>query len=335
MSLRVSIVGLGKMGLSHLAIANGLNCFKVNAIVDKQKLTKHFISRYFNVCDQIEKLDLRNTDAVIISTPNFSHFALVKYFLKNDIHVFVEKPLTINHSQSEELKDLASQKNLTNQVGYVNRFNPIFIRAKNLLTQGVIGNVTSYENMMYGNVVSSGKSSSWRNDIGKGGGCLFDYGSHCIDLCVFFFGNIKTVYESKLGSIHSLSADDYVNSNFSHDNGVEGRLDVNWCKPAYRKAFNELIIKGDQGELRVNKQQIKITTKIDSPNLGIKPGINEIFVTDDIQNTEFYLRGEDFSEQLIEFGNSIKEAIPSNKAADFESSSHVDFIINQIRNRND
>ena len=96
------------------------------------------------------------------------------------------------------------------------------------------------------------------------------------------------------------------------------------------KAFNELIIKGEQGELRVNKQQIKITTLIDSPNIGIKPGTNEIFVTDDIQNTEFYLRGEDFSEQLIEFGNSIKGATPSNNAADFESSSHVDFIINQI-----
>ena len=38
--------------------------------------------------------------------------------------------------------------------------------------------------------------------------------------------------ESKLGSIHSVSADDYVNCNFSHDNGVEGRLDVN-CKADY------------------------------------------------------------------------------------------------------
>ena len=47
------------MGLSHLAIANGLNCFKVIAIVDKQKLTKHFISRYFNVYDEILKLDLK------------------------------------------------------------------------------------------------------------------------------------------------------------------------------------------------------------------------------------------------------------------------------------
>ena len=335
MTLRVSIVGLGKMGLSHLAIANGLNCFKVNAIVDKQKLTKHFMSRYFNVHDEIEKLDLRKTDAVIISTPNFSHFALVKYFLTKDIHVFVEKPLTINHTQSEELNDLASEKDLINQVGYVNRFNPIFIRAKNLITQGAIGDITSYENMMYGNVVSSDKSSSWRNDISKGGGCLFDYGSHCIDLCVFFFGKIKTVHESKLGSIHSVSADDYVNCNFSHDNGVEGRLDVNWCKADYRKAFNELIIKGDRGELRVNKQQIKLTTTVDNPNIGIKPGTNEIFVTDDLQNTEFYLRGEDFSEQLIEFANSIKGGISSNNAADFESSSHVDLIINQIRSRND
>ena len=49
MTIRVSIVGLGKMGLSHLVIANGLNCFKDNAIVNKQKFTKHFISRYFDV----------------------------------------------------------------------------------------------------------------------------------------------------------------------------------------------------------------------------------------------------------------------------------------------
>ena len=149
-------------------------------------------------------------------------------------------------------------------------------------------------------------------------------------MCILF-GNIKVVHGSKLGSIYSVSADDYVNCSFSHDNGVEGRLDVNWCKADYRKAFNELIIKGERGELRVNKQQIKLTTTVDNPNIGIKPGTNEIFVTDDLQNTEFYLRGEDFSGQLIEFGNSILGAITSNNAADFESSSHVDFIIDQIR----
>ena len=331
MIIKVALIGLGKMGLSHLAIVNALDNFSVQAIIDKQKLNKIFLGNKFNIKNEISYLNLNELDAVIISTPNFTHYDLVRHFLSNDIHVFVEKPLTIDPNDSSELNKLSSIKNLANQVGYVNRFNPTFRKAKSLIDSGAIGNIVSYKNTMYGNVVSSGNSNSWRNHVSSGGGCLFDYGSHCIDLCIFFFENVDTVNNCKLGSIHSLDADDFVECTFNHKSGVQGKLEVNWCKQEYRKAFNEIHIHATHGEMVVNKQQIKLESTISKPELNLKAGVNEFFATDNCQNTKFYLRGEDFSEQIINFGQMISGNDSYIHAADFSSSCHVDEIINNIR----
>ena len=49
MIIKVALIGLGKMGLSHLAIVNALDNFSVQAIIDKQKLNKIFLGSKFNI----------------------------------------------------------------------------------------------------------------------------------------------------------------------------------------------------------------------------------------------------------------------------------------------
>ena len=74
-----------------------------------------------------------NVQAVIISTPTIHHHEIATFFLKNNIHVFIEKPITTNVKEANELVQLAKDNNLVGQVGHVERFNGAFTEVENLL----------------------------------------------------------------------------------------------------------------------------------------------------------------------------------------------------------
>jgi len=52
-------------------------------------------------------------------------------------------------------------------------------------------------------VVLKESNKGWRNDYSKGGGCLFDYGPHCLDLATYLFGSDVLVQSSALKKIFS------------------------------------------------------------------------------------------------------------------------------------
>jgi len=59
--------------------------------------------------------------------------------------VFVEKPLTLRYEDSKALVDLANENGVKGQVGYVNRFNPLFQHVKSLLDANVIDRNKLYQ----------------------------------------------------------------------------------------------------------------------------------------------------------------------------------------------
>jgi predicted dehydrogenase len=65
-------------------------------------------------------------DAVSIATPTTSHYEIARFFLKNGVHVFIEKPITTTLREANALIRIARRKNLIIQVGHIERFNPAF-----------------------------------------------------------------------------------------------------------------------------------------------------------------------------------------------------------------
>jgi predicted dehydrogenase len=113
---------------------------------------------------------------------------MVLYSLERNAHVFCEKPFSLTVPEGEQMVQLAESKGLVNQVGYHNRFIGTFREMKRLVELGILGDIYHFNGSAYGPVVLNEKGSTWRSSRAEGGGCLFDYASHVINLIDFIVG---------------------------------------------------------------------------------------------------------------------------------------------------
>lgn len=328
----IALIGVGKMGMSHLAIANQTLGINVVAICDTSRPLLRMMEKntsfvgYTDYKKMIQEVPL---DGIMILVPNAFHFDIAKYCIEKGIHVFVEKPFTLTYNDSKTLVNLAEEKGIKGQIGYVNRFNPIFQRVKQLLEQNVIGDIGSYMNRMTGGVVLK-SNKGWRNDYSKGGGCLFDYGPHCFDLSTYFFGTNVIVQSSVLKKVFSSSVDDIVYATLVHDDKIVGINYINWSDSSVRKATNSIEIMGNKGKLIASKQELSIFLTEENAALGLDKGWNQIYITDENTDVSFYLRGEDFSRQLVEFSDLINGKIDEARSSLY-SGSIIDKLLEETK----
>ena len=132
--IKVGIVGVGHLGEIHLKLILSSINFDLIGFYETNQEKSDLISKKYQVKSfkSIEDLS-ENVQAVIISTPTIHHHEIATFFLKNNIHVFIEKPITTNVKEANELVQLAKDNNLVGQVGHVERFNGAFTEVENLL----------------------------------------------------------------------------------------------------------------------------------------------------------------------------------------------------------
>ena len=99
MTIRLAVIGLGKMGLSHLSISNALEDFEVVAVCDNSTLVTDVLGKVtglkgFNDYDEV--LKLKDLDAILIATPTTAHEPMIRKAIDRGVHVFAEKPLTLD-----------------------------------------------------------------------------------------------------------------------------------------------------------------------------------------------------------------------------------------------
>jgi len=329
---KIAVIGVGKMGLSHLAIAKQTPGIEIVAICDTSKPLLRLLDKNTQLksySDYKKMIGEVSLDGIIISVPNAFHFDIAKYCIEKGINIFVEKPLTISYAKSKTLLELVAEHGVKGQVGYVNRFNPIFQRVKQLLDGNVIGEVTTYINRMVGGVILKESSNGWRNDYSRGGGCLFDYGPHCFDLSTFFFVTDVEVRSSVLKKVFSTNVHDIVYATLMHGNKIAGFNYINWSDGSVRKASNSIEIMGTKGKIVANKQELTIFMTEANKALNFEEGWNNLYITDENTDLDFYLRGEDFSRQLQAFSGLLNEEIQE-PVSSLHSASSTDKILEDI-----
>ena len=132
--IKVGIVGVGHLGEIHLKLILSSINFDLIGFYETNQEKSDLISKKYQVKSFKSLEDLsENVQAVIISTPTIHHHEIATYFLKNNIHVFIEKPITTNVKEANELVQLAKDNNIVGQVGHVERFNGAFTEVENLL----------------------------------------------------------------------------------------------------------------------------------------------------------------------------------------------------------
>jgi predicted dehydrogenase len=308
--IKVGVVGLGKMGLSHLSMIRAHPDVEVVAAVDSVGYVLDVLSKYtglrtFGDLDAaIKAVDM---DAVIIATPTRLHAPMVRAALEHGLDVFCEKPLTLSAAQSQELAALASERGRVSQVGYHNRFVGAFREVKRLLDAGAIGRVTHVQAEAYGPVVLKSKGSTWRSQRTEGGGCLYDYAAHPLDLLSWYFGAPTGVGGTVLGSVFSENTEDEVFGTLFYDGGLSGQISVNWSDESYRKMTTMITITGTAGRIHADRQEVQVYLR-DTAILpvGYERGWNVKYTTELTDPVWFYLRGEEYSAQLDHFVTRVK-----------------------------
>lgn len=132
-NLKICVVGLGVMGKLHLSKLINFNGVEVCG-VDTAKDRIAEVSKQFNVPVYKNIKDVSgNVDMAVIATPTVTHYSLAKSLIEEGVHLFVEKPLAENSRFARKLWNLARKKGVIFQVGHIERFNPAFLRTKELL----------------------------------------------------------------------------------------------------------------------------------------------------------------------------------------------------------
>jgi predicted dehydrogenase len=330
--LKAVIIGLGKMGLSHAAIVGANPNVDMIAICDTSSLVLDAFKKFSKTktySDYQKMIDTEVPDFVIIATPTKYHYPMAKYALEKGVHVFCEKPFTLTSVQGKELMELAIKKSLVNQVGFHNQFIGTFRELKRLLDQNILGELVHFNGEAYGPVVTKEKGSTWRSIPEEGGGCLYDYASHVINLIQEVIGRPDKVYGTILKSIYSKGVEDAVFSLLKLQNGLSGTLLVNWSDETYRKMSTSLTVQGKKGKIICDATEIKIYLKEPSASEKLDKGWTIKYITDFAIPVNFYLRGEEYSAQIDYFVDCIKNKKQA-KYNSFEQALFTDKVIEMI-----
>src|SRR6266540_7329520 len=174
--MRVVVAGLGVQGHKRRRIAGDDFVAAVDPVNEE--------ARYRSIVD----VPLADYDAVLACIPDAPKLELLAYCLENGKHVLVEKPLWAKHADDiAGLEALARRQGVVCYTAYNHRFEPHFVRMRELIASGELG--TLYRcRMFYGNGTARlVRDSAWRD---QGAGVLPDLGSHLLDTARFWFGNV-------------------------------------------------------------------------------------------------------------------------------------------------
>ena len=302
--LRGGIIGFGRMGLTHFSILNSHRDIRIVSICDTHAVVRSSAEKYLGVQayeDYGRMLSKGELDFAVVATPTASHKETVKAALGRKLHVFVEKPFTLNGEEGRELVALAEQSGVVNQVGYVIRFSDVFMQVKRLLDRHALGDLLSFKMEMNGPTVLHDTKASWRSKKDTGGGCLYDFASHAVDLINYLLGEPDLVIGSVLQSVHSADVEDAVGTTFIYSNGLRGNLLANWSDPSFRKPAYRFEVLGRQGKIVADLHAYKVFFRHNPKMEGFTEGWNEKYITEFGEPCRFYLRGFEFTRQLDHF----------------------------------
>jgi UDP-N-acetylglucosamine 3-dehydrogenase len=275
--LNVAVVGVGNMGQFHARIYSQIKNVNLVAVCDVNSKRAQEIGAKYSVPFFSEYKDLtgrllgKKLDIVSIAVPTKYHHEVACYFLKKNINVLLEKPIANNLLDAKEIIRAANSSRGKLMIGHVERFNPAFMKLKEIVSQGELGKIISIVARRVGVFPPNVKDSN----------VFLDLAVHDVDAINYLLGQIpKRIYKRK-GKFHTQSQED-VGEMFLLYEDAAAFIQVNWITPV---KIRTLSVTGTKGyaeldyisqDLVLHKAKIKkrISTfseflKFSSPNLNI------------------------------------------------------------------
>lgn len=270
--VRFAVIGTAGIGTLHINGMKKVAEARLCAVCDivetaaKRAATENGLDKYYT--DYKEMLKDGGFDCVIICTPDACHAEQAINSLVAGYHVLCEKPLSMTMEECQQIIDAAKESDRKFMVGQVCRKAPGFIKAKELVDAGEIGELSFVESE-YAHDYSLIKGAAWRRDPDYlrhsivGGGC------HAMDLLRWIAGNPTevTAYSNRK-VLPDWPVDDCYIAIMKYPNDVIGKVMCSiGCKRPYTMRTQLYGTKGTilcdntSKELTLFKAQVDPTTK--------------------------------------------------------------------------
>jgi scyllo-inositol 2-dehydrogenase (NADP+) len=207
--IKTGLIGYGFSGATfHAPFLKALEEYEIVKVMssDKEKVQRDLGD--VEVVGSIENvLEDPQIELVVITTPNTLHYEMAKQSLLHKKHVIIEKPMVIDPEEAEELIQLAKENGVMLSVYQNRRWDNDFLTIKQLISEGALGEVTTYE--AHFDRFRPQVRDRWRERAGRGSGILYDLGSHLIDQALRLFGMPQFVMADVFGQREGAQTDDY------------------------------------------------------------------------------------------------------------------------------
>ncbi len=194
--VRFCLIGAGRAGMVHANnIAFNIENAELSAIVDSEKKVLEGRGKELKVKDLFLSLDdalsTELFDAVVIVTPTYTHRDIAVKCAKEKKHIFCEKPMAVRAQDAQEMIRAAENNRVKLQIGFMRRFDPPFLRAREIIESGELGEVMIIKSVGRG----PGLPPPWSYNVVESNGLLGEVNSHDFDSTRWFAGSeYKRIY---------------------------------------------------------------------------------------------------------------------------------------------
>lgn len=259
-NIRVLVVGLGNMGLSHAKAYDAIDGFEIAGLCsrnigERQDLKQAFPGvPQFN--DYAEALAAVKPDAVSINTWPDTHAAFARMALEAGAHVFIEKPLADTVAEAEEIAALAKARGLKLVIGYILRVHPSWVKFVE------VGRSLGKPLVMRMNLNQQSSGAQWQvhrhlmNSISP----IVDCGVHYVDvMCQVTGARPVSVHAvgARLTSEIDAKMYNYGHLHVTFDDGSVGWYEAGWGPMMSETAFFVKDMIGPKGSVSIAMEESK------------------------------------------------------------------------------
>ncbi|GAB2693094.1 Gfo/Idh/MocA family oxidoreductase [Mucilaginibacter koreensis] len=211
---------------------------------------RHGVGEWY--ADANEMMAQAGIEAVYIATPPANHMPYAIDALQRGLHVYVEKPVTLNADEARQIAEAAKSSSTKLSVAHYRRALPMFLLVKKLLDEQVIGDVRTVQIRMWQSpkpALVADVATNWRVQPElSGGGYFHDLAPHQLDLMLFYFGKPKAYQGFSLNQSGLYPADDQVCGHILFENQVT--VNGSWCfNVAESDVIDECVVVGSKGSI--------------------------------------------------------------------------------------
>ncbi len=262
MTLRFGVVGAGGIAQSYAQVFATLGDAEIVAVTDVNPDAAH---AYAATTGAVVAPDLQallaeaGCDAVIVSTPPASHPEHALAAIDAGVAVLCEKPLAINIEAAERMISAAAAASVPFTMATKFRFVDAVVAARQLVDDGLLGDVIHLENVFATRVDMSRRWNSDRTI--SGGGVLIDNGTHSVDIARHFLGPIHEALVVEAPRTQELPVEDSAQLLLKAESGATATIELSWSYDGVTEDYLHLY--GADGALRIGWQRSDYRTNTD------------------------------------------------------------------------